>query len=418
MAEAQIFTLDKCCELRLEVEANADTYLKLKSGKAEIFGTEISVDQTVKCAGRKCAVFTWHGCVIHVVGPVELVYVWKETPMPLYLNLHVTLENARREADKNEHASGPTVMIMGPPNSGKSTLSHVLLNYAAKLGRKPLYVDMDLAEGETTLPGTMAIMQIDRVLDLYSPFDDCSPVVYHFGLVDPTKNTILFQELATTIGDIVARRREKDREARKAGVIINTCGLTKELAQHVRTALNVTTVVVLDSDRLFHEIQTAAGPANVVALPKSGGVLAKDEGQRERARLARVRQYFYGPRTLTLQPHAFDIPFDVVRIVKIGAPPLPASCLPLGAERPVWETQLVQVRPGPELLNTILSVSSVPPDWDQSSDNGALIHSSILGCVCVQNVDMHRRLLSILAPAPYPLPRTIFVTSDVRYVDS
>ena len=38
-------------------------------------------------------------------------------------------------------------------------------------------------------------------------------------------------------------------------------------------------------------------------------------------------------------------------------------------------------------------------------DGGALVASSVLGCVCVQNVDVQRRNMTVLAPAPYPLPR-------------
>ena len=44
-----------------------------------------------------------------------------------------------------------------------------------------------------------------------------------------------------------------------------------------------------------------------------------------------MKQYFYGPNN-NLFPHSFDVKFDDLkdRIYKIGAPELPASCLPLG----------------------------------------------------------------------------------------
>ncbi|KAJ3050643.1 Cleavage polyadenylation factor subunit clp1, partial [Quaeritorhiza haematococci] len=40
-------------------------------------------------------------------------------------------------------SEGPRVMIVGPADVGKTALSKILLNYAVKQGRKPLFVDID-----------------------------------------------------------------------------------------------------------------------------------------------------------------------------------------------------------------------------------------------------------------------------------
>ncbi len=39
-------------------------------------------------------------------------------------------------------SSGPITMVVGPSDVGKSTLSRLLLNYAVRIGRRPLYVDL------------------------------------------------------------------------------------------------------------------------------------------------------------------------------------------------------------------------------------------------------------------------------------
>jgi polyribonucleotide 5'-hydroxyl-kinase len=78
--------------------------------------------------------------------------------MPSYLNTHVSIETMRQNA-VSQNINGPRVsftslnnsqsiqiMIMGPPNSGKSALSRMLVSYAARLGRQPLLVDLDMAE--------------------------------------------------------------------------------------------------------------------------------------------------------------------------------------------------------------------------------------------------------------------------------
>ena len=69
-------------------------------------------------------------------------YEADETPMPSYLNVHDTLE-ARRQAAQEATArqqqseaaggrpmEGPRTFVVGPTDSGKSTLCKILLNYA------------------------------------------------------------------------------------------------------------------------------------------------------------------------------------------------------------------------------------------------------------------------------------------------
>ena len=37
-------------------------------------------------------------------------------------------------------------MVVGPTDVGKSTLCHLLLNYAVRMGRRPVYVDLDIGQ--------------------------------------------------------------------------------------------------------------------------------------------------------------------------------------------------------------------------------------------------------------------------------
>ena len=67
----------------------------------------------------------------------------------------------------------------------------------------------------------------------------------------------------------------------------------------------------------------------VVLLPKSGGVVERTKELRMEARDQRIKEYFYGSRT-PLYPHSFEIKFQDLKLFKIGAPPLPDSCMPIG----------------------------------------------------------------------------------------
>nr|CAG4640225.1 EOG090X0A5X [Daphnia pulex]SVE85019.1 EOG090X0A5X [Daphnia pulex] len=109
----------------------------LKSGLAEVFGTEIVKGKVYSFGGgSKIAVFTWQGCLLELRGKTEAAYVARETPMIIYLNTHAGLEQIRKKADADETKRGPIAMIVGPTDVGKSTVCKLLLNYAVRMGRR------------------------------------------------------------------------------------------------------------------------------------------------------------------------------------------------------------------------------------------------------------------------------------------
>lgn len=42
-------------------------------------------------------------------------------------------------------------MLCGPVDSGKSTVAKILLAYATRLGRAPIFVDLDIGQGAITV---------------------------------------------------------------------------------------------------------------------------------------------------------------------------------------------------------------------------------------------------------------------------
>jgi len=98
-------------------------------------------------------------------GTVQHAYVSEETPMLPYLNTHLGLEKLRTQAIM-EGKKGPRVMVVGPTDVGKSTLCKLLLNYAVRSGRQPIYVDIDVGQGQITLPGAVGAIGMERVFDI------------------------------------------------------------------------------------------------------------------------------------------------------------------------------------------------------------------------------------------------------------
>jgi polyribonucleotide 5'-hydroxyl-kinase len=58
------------------------------------------------------------------------------------------------------------VILVGPTDSGKTSLSKIFLNYGARKGHQPLFVDLDIGQGSITVPGMISVVPIDKPIAL------------------------------------------------------------------------------------------------------------------------------------------------------------------------------------------------------------------------------------------------------------
>ena len=411
--------------------------VELKSGLAEIFGTEMVINTKYQfTTGSKFAIFTFHGCTVQVSGKMEVepytrleisnprvfifgtivYYCSKETPMMIYLNTHAALEQLRQKAEKDEanQMRGPICMLVtthdpitsevkqmkflqvGATDVGKSTVCKLLLNYAVRLGRKPLFVELDVGQGCVSIPGTIGAMLVERPASVEEGFSQNSPLVYHYGHSSPGQNHVLYNQLVSRLADVVRERMEKNRKAAVSGVVINTCGWIKgagyDQIKHIAMAFEVDVIVVLDQERVYTDlVRDMPKFVKVVSQPKSGGVVPRNREQRAEGRDWRIKQYFYGPRN-NLFPHSYEVNFSDLKdkLFKIGAPELPSSCLPLGMKITDNKAKLVAVNPSPrDLLNRVLAVS-----FTQAVED--VIMTNVAGFVVVTDVKMDVRINLIL----------------------
>ncbi|GAB6030986.1 hypothetical protein CHUAL_007809 [Chamberlinius hualienensis] len=408
--------LDAESELRFEVAGNNKITLEMKSGMGEIFGTEVVKNKKyIFSSGSKVALFTWHGCVVELTGKAEVAYVAKETPMVMYANAHAALEQMRQTAEE-AGTRGPVTIVVGPTDIGKSTLCRLLLNYAVRLGRRPLFIDVDVGQGEISIPGTVGALLVERPADIEEGFSQQAPLVYHFGHKSPGANITLYNFLVSRLSEVIALRLENNKKACASGVIINTCGWIKDLGytaiKHAAQTFEVDLIIVLDQERLYNElVRDMPQFVKIILLPKSGGVVERSQKCRGAARDNRVREYFYGLR-FPLYPRSFDVRFSDVKIYKIGAPILPDSCMPVGMKPEDTHTKLVQVSPSPNLLHHMMSVSYA------SSTDEDIVQTNVAGFICVTDINMERELMTVLSPQPRPLPKTVLLLSEVQFMDS
>jgi polyribonucleotide 5'-hydroxyl-kinase len=417
----QEFKLGQDEELRFEVTEGKNAVIAtMVDGMAEIFGTEMVKDKPYQfMGGTKLAIFTYHGCHVIIKGKTDIAYVAKETPMLMYLNCHGALETLRRTAE-TDGKRGPIVLVVGPTDVGKSTVCRILINYAVRLGRRPIYVDMDVGQGSISVPGTIGAMLIERPASIEEGgFIQQAPLTYFLGFKTPTANIPLYHMILSRLAENVHERMESNRKAKSSGVIINTCGWIKgegyKSLTHIAQAIEADVILVLDQERLYNEL-TRDMPAfvKVVFLPKSGGVVERGTSFRQESRDTRIREYFYGKQGIqNLHPHSFQVKFSEAKIFKIGAPAIPQSCMPLGMKGDETRTKLVAVTPTQAaLLHRLLAVSFAT---EESED---VVRTNIAGYICVTDVDMDKGRMTVLSPQPGPLPKTLLLLSDIQFMDS
>ncbi|XP_057776196.1 protein CLP1 homolog [Salvia miltiorrhiza] len=414
--------LDKECELRVEVGPNFPLRLRLLSGTAEIFGTEIPPEIRLTFPpGHKFAVFTWYGAMIEIDGTTETDYTADETPMISYINVHAVLDARRNRAKASpgdsDDSQGPRVIVVGPTDSGKSTLSRMLLSWAAKQGWKPTFVDLDIGQGSITIPGCIAATPIELPIDPVEGIPLDMPLVYFHGHVTPSANVELYKVLVKELAQVLDRQFAGNIESRAAGMVINTMGWIEgvgyELLLHAIDTFNATVVLVLGQEKLWsmlRDVLKSKANVDVVKLQKSGGVVSRNAKVRQKARGSRIREYFYGPAN-DLSPHSNTANFSDLLIYRIGGgPQAPRSALPVGAEPVSDRLRVAPVSVNQDLHHLVLAVSfAKEPD--------EIMSSNVAGFIWVTDINFESKKITYLAPSAGSLPGKYLIVGNLTWCE-
>lgn len=402
-------------ELRLEVEDKIT--VTLSGGTAEVFGTEIAVNQPLVYERAKVAVFSWHGCSVRVDGAAKVAYVAEETPMVAYVNAHHGLHKLRAKA-ADEDGAGPRLMVVGPTDVGKSTLCQTMVSYAARADTRPTYVDLDVGQGAVTIPGVLSAVPTYRPVDAAEGLRMATPLAYFYGRDSPGANPDLYKRMTESLGEALDLQAHQDPAIKAAGLIINTCGWVDgvgyELLLHTAGALRVTHIVVLGHERLYADLSGDDGirarGTVLFQLPKSGGVVPRDPSYRRETRHKRIREYFYGPAN-SLSPQTLYLDVAKLRIFRIGAGhQVPSSAMPIGEESfydPMKPEEVTSYR---TLVNSVLAVS-----YAVTADD--IVSCNVAGFVLVTDFDVRQNMLVVLAPRPGQLPSKLLVVGELKWKD-
>ena len=424
-AKKEVFVLEAGEELRLEVDQRVVT-VTLETGLAEIFGAEIPRSEPIKLVKTKLAIYSWRGATISVCGEPKAVYKSEMKEMKAYANLHGYLQQ-RREGLRAKGAArvrGPRVMIVGPGDTGKTSLARVLLNYAVREGERPMLVDLDVSKTRHTLiAGSLGACAVTDMLSSSNALvESRAALAYHYGFRDSEHSPDLFKSLVQDLATRLEEREESGRDplGASSGCIIDCFpykAASKDcysLITFAARALKAEVILVMDMDKLTADLQKdfSDDSVKVLKLAKCGGVVAHDKSFQLSLEKEVVQDYFYGTDR-DLCPRKKFFSFDELSIYKTApAPVAPVDALSIGMQRPDKHTEVRKVVPDASLENRMLAVAGRTP-----KDPSELISMNIAGFVHVQKVDVASGKLQLLAPNGLPMPSLVLLQGDIEYIE-
>jgi polyribonucleotide 5'-hydroxyl-kinase len=438
-------------ELRLEVgfQKQSTCRILLLKGSCELQGVELALGKPYifTDGGLKIALFTWHGCVVDVdCDNLDISYTSDETNCNIaYINTHAQLEALRDEAASQPKTEGPRVLIVGPSESGKSSLTKLLTAYATKLGREPIWVDLDPADNALSVPGTLAACPMDREsvqIESFAttgvPSGTTAPLVLWHGVAVLSPD--LFRSQVSALGEKLDARLSSDDWARSSGIIVNTNGWIQDegyqLILHTVSALRISVVLVMGHDRLYSTLKSAVGknetnPVKVIKVPRSGGVVSRGKDFVRQQRSRSMKRYFYGEsvespigqqanhRVPSLTPFLAQVPFGPIKLYKFASMSLSASLLPVAATQATESVQLVPVEITESLQHAMVAVCHphAVQAFQASGRAKDLYEAGVAGFCVVERVLMETEMLHLLSPCAGSLPSQTLLLGDLSWME-
>lgn len=295
-------------------------------------------------------------------------YVSEESQMSFYANIHFAFENIRNsiqnQADTQEvdDASAPNksttvdstprVLVIGPQDSGKTSLCKVLVAYDLKRGNTPVLVNLDPLEPVFCAPGGLSVSVISDILDVEQGWGSSSftgPAVLHskqphvrfFGLDDPFKNHEYYNEVVHSLAQTCESRLENDSKARQSGIYIDTPSALVapenqeygyKIIQHIVKEFSANVILVVGNEKLYSNVKklfnaintrnSATGSSQaqvtIVKVPKSGGVVDRNPEFMVSVQSRLINEYFYGTTKQPLSPFTVTADYSSLTIYRIA----------------------------------------------------------------------------------------------------
>jgi polyribonucleotide 5'-hydroxyl-kinase len=309
---------------QLSVHFQSGSFVLL-DGAATVFGAPVKknvkyqfMDRGVPVEALGSARLDLHGIFTADFKPVDTDV----------LNIHAVLHECRLSArnSNNPQVSGPSIIVVGDADTGKSSLCRSLINLACRdEGFGVSFVDTDVGQGSITVPGSVAAAFVEGCLPIDDDFSKLVPLVFFFGDKSVTSTSRKrYLDACAYVSQCVTSVSKSKPEFRLGGTIINTMGWTRglghDLIRQLADIFSVTHIIVTGSDAELRDALTAdsanfrtAGNVRVIERRRQASLFVRDRLTRIRSRSAQTMTYFCGTSRTMLKPSRIVVQFkDVV----------------------------------------------------------------------------------------------------------
>ncbi|KAK6200491.1 protein CLP1 [Scheffersomyces amazonensis] len=460
-------------EWRVEVPHRTILKFKVIDGIGEIFGTELPLNVELQVSGVKYAVYaplssgfkleykTLANKSVMTNEDEEISdYISNETQAhQAYINLHLGLQTIRQEIrdynilNPQDVKKGPRVLIIGNPNSGKTSLAKILSSYANKMDSTPVLVNLNPRDGVFSLPGSISATPISDSLDIESAngwgFTTTSgslihnpkqPIVKNYGFSSINENLDLYKYQISKLGVTVLSRLEEDITIRNSGIIIDTPSLTIKditIIENIVSDFEVNIIVVMGNERLLNDLKKKFkhkldSQLQVIKVPISGGIAEVDDSFIRRSQEETIKEYFNGNYKTRLSPFKTDIDAKDLTIFKgVLSSDIAStlSFLPSADSYAADESDdkddkdktddsltkyysLLTEPSSSNLDNSIMAITQLPQTSNPGKD---LLNTSILGYVHISKYEDDKHKMKILLPFPGAFPKNVLISTNIGF---
>lgn len=320
-------------EWRIETAKTTTLNIKLESGTAEIFGTELSPNiNYVFKESMKFAISTYHGCKISytTTSPLDSEYISEETTLKQILNLHLAVEKL---SSTNQSSR---ILLVGPKDSGKTTLARTLASYSLKTSdKKPVLVNINSQLPHFAIPSQLTACELYDSLDIETCilgetsstgpgtglYRSQIPLVKNYGLENFNENLELYKCLISELS-MEVNKKFSASDSNAGTLIIDTPAFNvsnSKLIQHVVDSFMINIILVVGNERLLVDLRkklTLSDDTTMIKMPRSSGCVEKEPKFQRELQQQAIKQYFYGTTRSQLNPFTFHCSVDDFLFIK------------------------------------------------------------------------------------------------------
>ncbi|ETV98560.1 hypothetical protein H310_08684 [Aphanomyces invadans] len=348
--------------------------------------------------------------------------------------LHALLAELRADAARTL-SRGPTVLVAGPTDAGKSSLCRHLLWHSqlqaydsddggASRQHPIVFADVDIGQGEIGLPGTIGASIVTRANFLVGsadvdrnndadlaefganhnhPLRWLSNLHFYVGHTNMAEKSSLFKWYVKELASRIRNKHSADPMLAASGAVINTCGWVEgqglALLMATIAIFQPSHVVVVGDVKLYDHLLHEQAAPHVLGLPRSHLAQRRSASYRRDARNARLRQYFTPPSSISPSPFLVNVAIADVRLFIVVVTP----------HKP---TQVRRVAVVETLTRAVVAMCAAPTTADH-----ALARATALGFLCIHSVNSTEKTIEFLSPRPGPLPSTHFILGQIEWIE-